>query len=79
MKSHAESIYDFEETYDRLLEHFRNNDNISVFAKIDHGYNARQIGQDLAFAKLVVFGNPKAGIPLIQEKQLSSLALPLKS
>ncbi len=74
----TESKYDLEETYDRLHDLLGNKEAISIFTEIDHAQNARSIGEDLPAAKLIIFGNPQMGTPLMQHKQLSGLDLPIK-
>jgi hypothetical protein len=37
-----------------------------VVARIDHAAAARQAGMELAAEEVVVFGNPRAGTPLMQ-------------
>jgi uncharacterized protein (DUF302 family) len=51
---------------------------VKVFAVVDHSGEAARVGQHLADTKLVVFGNPSAGTPLMQTAPLVALDLPLK-
>ncbi|TDW97020.1 DUF302 domain-containing protein [Dinghuibacter silviterrae] len=51
---------------------------IGVFARIDQQAEARKAGLDLRPTELLVFGNPKAGTPLMEAFPLSALDLPLK-
>jgi uncharacterized protein (DUF302 family) len=51
---------------------------MEVFAVIDHGGNARQIGLDLRDTKLVIFGSPAAVTRVIEAAPLSALDLPLR-
>jgi uncharacterized protein (DUF302 family) len=53
--------------------------NMSVFARIDHAANAVGAGLSLRPTELVVFGNPKGGTFLMQERQAAGLDLPLKA
>ncbi|MBU6298348.1 MAG: DUF302 domain-containing protein [Alphaproteobacteria bacterium] len=51
---------------------------ITIFAIVDHADGALQAGLDLRATTLVVFGNPAAGTPLMQEVQTAGIDLPLK-
>ena len=52
--------------------------NLKLFTVVDHGAGARSIGEDIGQSKLFIFGNPKAGTPLMQSNPKLGLALPLK-
>ncbi len=62
---------------DRLLEVLRAR-GIKVFAVIDHSGEAATAGQVLPNTKLVIFGNPTLGTPLMRATPLVALDLPLK-
>lgn len=49
-----------------------------VVAVVDHSANAQSIGETLPETRLVIFGNPKLGTPLIEENALIALDLPQK-
>ena len=49
-----------------------------LFAVIDHSGEAEQAGLALRDTKLMIFGNPVAGTPVMQAAPLSALDLPLK-
>jgi uncharacterized protein (DUF302 family) len=51
---------------------------IQVFADIDHAAAAQQVGLPLRPTRVVVFGNPQAGTPLMQSQQTIGLDLPLR-
>jgi uncharacterized protein (DUF302 family) len=51
---------------------------IQVFADIDHAAAAEQVGLPLRPTRVLVFGNPKAGTPLMQSRQTIGLDLPLR-
>ena len=51
---------------------------LKVFAIIDHGGEAKNIGLHLRDTKLVIFGNPAAGTPVMQSAPLAALDLPLR-
>jgi uncharacterized protein (DUF302 family) len=52
---------------------------IEVFADIDHAAAAKQVGLPLRPTRVLVFGNPKAGTPLMQARQTVGLDLPLRA
>lgn len=60
------------------LEQSLNKRGIPVFAKFDHGRNAREAGLDLRPTTVLVFGSPKVGTGLMQMDQSISLELPLR-
>jgi uncharacterized protein (DUF302 family) len=51
---------------------------ITVFARIDHAAGAESAGMPLRPTELLIFGNPKAGTPLMQANQTIGIDLPLK-
>src|SRR5215831_2950215 len=52
---------------------------IEVFAHIDHAAAAREVGLSLRPTQVLIFGNPKAGTPLMQARQAIGLDLPLRA
>ncbi|WP_319409176.1 DUF302 domain-containing protein [uncultured Desulfosarcina sp.] len=52
---------------------------VTVFARIDHAADARQIGQTLMPTLLIIFGSPAMGTPLIQRSRSIGIDLPLKA
>ena len=50
----------------------------TVFADIDQGAAAKEVGLDLRPTRLLVFGSPAAGTPVMVAVPLSALDLPLK-
>ncbi|HEX8007531.1 MAG TPA: DUF302 domain-containing protein, partial [Trebonia sp.] len=51
---------------------------MQVIAVVDHAAGARQVGLELRDTVLVIFGNPKAGTPVMAAAPLAALDLPLK-
>lgn len=51
---------------------------ISIYARIDQQAEAEKAGLNLKPLRLLIFGNPKGGIPLINANPLCGLDLPLK-
>ena len=52
---------------------------LTVFATVDHAAGAAKVGQTLAPNTLYIFGNPKAGTPLMLANPALGLDLPLKA
>jgi uncharacterized protein (DUF302 family) len=51
---------------------------VSIFARIDDRAGAISAGMSLRPTEVLIFGNPKAGTPLMQAKQTIGIDLPLK-
>jgi uncharacterized protein (DUF302 family) len=71
------SSYPFAETVQRLQSAFSSH-GVKVFGTIDQAAQAAAVGLALAPTTLIIFGNPKAGTPLMVKQPLSALDLPLK-
>lgn len=71
------SHYNVEETTRRLVEGLRQK-GVTVFKVIDHSEGARRVGLKLSPTRLVIFGNPKMGTPLMQCSRTIALDLPQK-
>jgi uncharacterized protein (DUF302 family) len=67
----------FSEVLERLQKEV-NEKGLDVFALIDHSGAAERAGLDMQDAKLLIFGSPKAGTPLMVASPLLALDLPLK-
>jgi uncharacterized protein (DUF302 family) len=52
---------------------------MSVLARIDHAAAAVKIGMKLRPTEVLIFGNPRAGTPLMQAAQTMGIDLPLKA
>ena len=52
--------------------------NIKLFAIVDHSGEADAVGFHLPTTKLVIFGNPRAGTPVMISAPSAALDLPLK-
>jgi uncharacterized protein (DUF302 family) len=51
---------------------------MKVFAVIDHSGEAKDVGLALRETKVVIFGSPQAGTPVMVAAPLAALDLPLK-
>src|SRR5690348_15434049 len=52
---------------------------MTVLARIDHAGAAAKVGMELRPTEVLIFGNPKAGTPLMQAAQTMGIDLPLKA
>jgi len=81
--SRAEGIVDLrtdhsvDETVDRLREILRSRA-IELFALVDHSGEAAKAGLHMPPTKLLIFGNPKAGTPVMLAAPSAAIDLPLK-
>ena len=66
------------ETLDRLLVALATR-KLTVFARVDHAAGAASVGLPLRPTEVVMFGNPKGGTALMQDRQLAGIDLPLKA
>lgn len=51
---------------------------VALFALVDHSGEAAKVGMKMRPTKLLIFGNPKAGTPLMLAAPSSAIDLPLK-
>ncbi len=72
------SRFGAKETIDRLEAEVRAT-GMTVFARIDHAAGAQQAGLTLLPTELIIFGNARAGTPLMQVDQTFGIDLPLKA
>ena len=72
-----ESPYSFTETVQRFLVVFAEK-GIKVFATIDQQAEAQAVGLSMPPTTLIVFGNPRAGTPLMLAHPEAGVDLPLK-
>jgi uncharacterized protein (DUF302 family) len=72
------SKHSVEETL-RKLESLLQEKNIMVFARVDHSGEAAKLGMEMRPTKLLIFGNPKGGTPLMQATPTIGIDLPLKA
>jgi uncharacterized protein (DUF302 family) len=60
------------------LEEILRDKGVKLFAIIDHSGEAEKIGQHMLPTKLLIFGNPHAGTPLMLASPTAAIDLPLK-
>jgi uncharacterized protein (DUF302 family) len=66
-----------DETVDRL-KNLLQSKGVTLFALVDHSGEAEKVGMKMPPTKLLIFGNPRAGTPLMQAAPSSAIDLPLK-
>ena len=71
------STHSVDETVERL-ENILQSKGITLFALIDHSGEAAKLGMKMPPTKVLIFGNPKAGTPLMLAAPGVALDLPLK-
>ena len=72
------SPYPVDETVKRL-ESILGQRGVQVFALIDHSGEAEKVGMKMLPTKLVIFGNPKGGTPLMVAAPTLAIDLPPKA
>lgn len=73
-----QSPHDVETTYEKLRTIIYNNPNLKILLELDHSKNATSVDLDLRPTKIIMFGNPKLGTPLMQASATTSIDLPQK-
>ena len=71
------SRYSVEETLQRLESALAVR-GLQVFARVDHSGEAEKVGLKMPATKLLIFGSPKAGTPLMLAAPTLAIDLPLK-
>ncbi|MDX6641901.1 MAG: hypothetical protein QOF12_2912 [Solirubrobacteraceae bacterium] len=51
---------------------------LTVFALVDHGGGAREVGLELENEQVILFGNARSGTPLMQDDRRIGIELPLR-
>ncbi len=71
------SNHSVEQTVERLNSILRSK-GVTLFALVDHSGEAEKVGMKMRPTKLLVFGSPKAGTPLMLAAPSAGIDLPLK-
>src|SRR5579863_4640323 len=74
----APSRYSVEETLQRLQSVFATK-GLQVFALIDHSGEAAKVGLKMRPTKVLIFGSPKSGTPLMVAAPSLAIDLPMKA
>lgn len=72
------SRYSVEESVQRLQAILAEK-GLQVFALVDHSGEAEKVGLKMCPTKVLIFGSPKAGTPLMVEAPTLAIDLPLKA
>jgi len=72
------SSFDFAKTFDGLEEAITSR-GLTIFARIDFSGDAEREGLSMRPEKMLIFGNPKSGTPLMKMEPTIGLDLPLKA
>lgn len=73
-----ESPHSLDTTYARLERALTASEPISIMARVDHAANAKTVDRSLRPTRLLVFGNPKLGTPLMEARATTAIDLPQK-
>ncbi|HXX28220.1 MAG TPA: DUF302 domain-containing protein [Terriglobales bacterium] len=71
------SNHSVDQTVERV-KHILESKGVTLFALVDHSGEAKKVGMKMPPTKLLIFGNPKAGTPLMLAAPSSAIDLPLK-
>lgn len=71
------SAHSVDETVGRVEELLRER-GVKLFALVDHSGEAHAAGLEMPPTKLLIFGNPKAGTPMMLAEPSAAIDLPLK-
>lgn len=71
------SNHSVEQTVEKL-KNILQSKGVTLFALIDHSGEAQKVGMKMPPTKLLIFGSPKAGTPLMLAAPSSAIDLPLK-
>ena len=71
------SNHSVDETVKKLLGILQDK-GITLFALVDHSGEAEKVGMKMRPTRLLIFGNPKAGTPLMLAAPSTAIDLPLK-
>lgn len=74
VKSSPHSVEQTEARFKQILEA----KGLNLFATVEHDKNAAGVGLELRPTRVVIFGNPKIGTPLMQCQQTMAIDLPQK-
>ncbi|MBS3803254.1 MAG: DUF302 domain-containing protein [Oleiphilaceae bacterium] len=74
----VKSNHSVETTADNLVKALENS-GMTVFTRINHAEGAADVDIELAPTEVVIFGNPKAGTPLMQCGRSVAIDLPQKA
>ena len=71
------SNHSVDQTVEKLTN-LLNSKKVTLFALVDHSGEAEKVGMKMPSTKLLIFGSPKAGTPLMLAAPSVAIDLPLK-
>ncbi|MGB6299345.1 MAG: DUF302 domain-containing protein [Rivularia sp. (in: cyanobacteria)] len=74
----VKSNYSVEETVKRF-ESIAKEQGLNIFGTVNHQAGAESVNQELRPTQVIIFGNPRAGTPLMQCNQTAGIDLPQKA
>jgi uncharacterized protein (DUF302 family) len=74
---HQQSNHSVDETVAQIQQILKSK-GVALFALVDHSGEAQKVGLQMPPTKLLIFGNPKAGTPLMLASPGIAIDLPLK-
>ena len=74
----VKSEHSAKDTADRL-ERILAQKGMTIFDRIPHSKSAANVGVELRYTELIIFGNPKVGSPLMKCEQSVAIDLPQKA
>jgi len=75
---HIRSHYSVHQTLQRL-ESVLSAHGLTIFGRVDHSGEAEKVGLKMPLTQVLIFGNPKAGTPLMVASPTMAIDLPLKA
>ncbi|HBH24704.1 MAG TPA: hypothetical protein DDY13_14945 [Cytophagales bacterium] len=73
----VESNHNLDKTFE-MLQDVIESKGLKIFTTIDHSEGAEMAGMELPGTKVIIFGNPKMGTPLMKADRSIGAVLPLK-
>jgi uncharacterized protein (DUF302 family) len=65
--------------FNGLVDKMLKKKGMTVFIRIDHAAGAKKVGKKLRPTEVIIFGNPKAGTPVMQCSQKAAIDFPQKA
>lgn len=73
-----QSAFNLEDSYTNFKSALGKNEKIKIFSELDYTRNEASVNGNVPNSRLILFGNPGLGTPLMQQNQLAGLDLPQK-
>ncbi|NBC08896.1 MAG: DUF302 domain-containing protein [Bacteroidetes bacterium] len=72
------STLSVDQAYSQIKSAIESNPKLSIMAEVNHQANAAGAGLDMPPSRLIVFGNPNMGTPLMKASPTTAIDLPQK-